>query len=73
MLLLLESAEVLKIGFYPNKLLASTKCLKSCDLIFGSVPRPFSMRNVERQNLCDDQRIGHLHDFANFPFTFCFS
>ena len=28
MLLVLEAAEVLKIAFFPDKLLASTKCLK---------------------------------------------
>jgi len=33
--LVLEAAEVLKIGFSPDKLLAHTKCLKICDLFFG--------------------------------------
>ena len=35
--LVLEAAEVLKIGFSPDKLLARTKFLKICDLFLGSV------------------------------------
>ena len=34
-LLVLEAAEVLKIGVSPDKLLAHTKCVKICDLFFG--------------------------------------
>ena len=62
---MLEAAEVLKIGFYPDKLLACRRFMKIRDLfVFGKCGvRPISMsiKHTERQEMWDD-----LHDFADF-------
>ena len=55
MFVMLEAAEVLKIGFYPDKLLACRRFMKIRDLfVFGKCGvRPISMsiKHTERQEM----------------------
>ena len=55
--LVLEAAEVLKIGFSPDKLLAHTKYVKICDLFFGKCGETVLYFVIP--DICRERETGH--------------